>query len=154
MGGAWTLILMAILLASFFPVLGQKQMEEEGVYCNHNLEIIFAAKTMLAEDLNVFSDRSPERILKEITPGDLKQYLEDLAEGRDLNCPSGGVYTIRPLVDAYGEVVAPICDYEEKDNDSDGNSNGVEGYHIHRQSYLRDVQTGRYYRDPAFSFSE
>ena len=154
LGGAWAALLFVVLLASFFPVLGQSRMEEEGEYCNQNLELIFEAKTRLARDRNVFSRRSPDKILKEITPSDLKPYLEELAPGRDWNCPSGGVYNIRPLVDAYGEVVTPVCDYEKKDNDSDGNTNGAEGYHIHRPSYLQDTETGLYYRDPAFRFSE
>jgi len=145
---------MAVLLASFFPVLGQRQLEEESEYCNHNLELIFEAKARLAEDLNVFSQTSPENVMAEITPDDLQPYLEELAPGRDFNCPSGGIYHIRPLVDSYGEVVAPVCDYEDKDNDSDGNPNGAEGQHIHRPSFLRDTETGLYYRDPAFVFAE
>lgn len=154
LGGIWTVLLIGALIASFFPVIGERRIEEEGEYCNHNLDLIFEAKTRLARDRNVFSERSPEEILKEVTPQDLEPYLKEIAPGRDFNCPSGGTYRIRPLVDRFGEVVAPVCDFEGRDSDGDGLSNAAEGLHIHRPSHLRDVETGLYFREPVFSFAE
>ena len=153
-GGLWTVIIVAVLFASFFPVLGQRQLEAEGDYCCENLDLILQAKILLAEDLNVFSEQSPGTIKRDVSPADLAPYLERLAPGRELNCPSGGTYKIRPLVDRNGEVVIPVCDFEAKDNDSDGNSNASEGLHIHRPSHLRDTDTGLYYRDPQLNFCE
>ena len=65
LGVFWTLLVLIVLLASFFPVLGQRQAEEEGEYCNQNLELIFEAKVRLSEELNVLSEDSPEKVKKE-----------------------------------------------------------------------------------------
>lgn len=154
LGGLWSVLLVGVLLASYFPVIGERRIEEEGEYCNHNLDLIFEAKSRLARDRNVFSERSPEDILKEVAPKDLEPYLKEIAPGRDLNCPTGGTYRIRPLVDRFGEVAAPVCDFEGRDSDGDGIPNAAEGLHIHRPSHLRDTDTGEYFREPVFSFAE
>jgi hypothetical protein len=150
LGGVWILTLVGIVIALFWPVLGQRYREQEGSHCSDNLERIFEAKQILARELNLDPSRPYPPVVQQLEIKDIAPYLP--TDRLDLSCPSGGKYMIRPLVDEKGEVVPPTCDYATKDPDGDGNDEASEGFHIHLRSCLQDSNSGLYYRDPELSF--
>jgi hypothetical protein len=150
LGLVWCLVLVGLALTMFFPVLGREYQRENGETCNENLELIFRAKQELAHDLNLDPALPYPPIVQTLKPQDLAPYLKKY--GRDLRCPSGGDYEIRPLVDEHGEVVPPVCNAQKLDSDGNGVSLAGEGLHVHLRSHLQDVDTGRFFPDPWFTF--
>lgn len=152
LGWVWGAGLVLLLLAMFFPVLGQSYQEENGQTCCENLELIFQAKEQLARELNIDPTLPYPAVVQLLKAEDLAPYLKKY--NRDLSCPSGGTYIIAPLVDQRGEVLPPVCTHSKLDPDGDGKPLTQEGLHVHRRSYLQDVETGDYFPAPDLTFPE
>jgi hypothetical protein len=138
-------VLCAVILATFFPVLGRRQQVRHGETCNENLERIFQAKedwirkaAFTSTGENGEEAKSPR--LKDLFPDDPPE------------CPAGGIYTLGPLADLNGEIIPPVCSLDGVDPDGNGVNNDGEGLHIHRRSCLQDPGSGVWFRDPAFVF--
>jgi hypothetical protein len=149
LGWLWTIGLAVLVLTLFFPVVGRSYQNEHGQICNENLELIFQAKEELARSLNLDPALPYPAIVQRLEPRDLAPFLKK--KKLDFACPAGGKYDIQPLVDEKGEVVPPVCDMSKADPDGNGISLGEEGLHIHRRSHLQDVDTGKYFPDPALT---
>lgn len=145
LGWIWAIVLCAIILATFFPVLGRKQQVHHGETCNENLDQIFQAKQKWLWKTKIGS--AGGTVHESENPS-----LEDLFPGRSPECPAGGTYTVGPLTDQNGEVIPPVCSLDDVDPDGNGINNDGEGLHIHSRSYLQDPGTGIWFRDPAFVF--
>lgn len=154
-GGAWAAAIAVLLLAIFFPALGRRYQESRGLSCNAKLEILYRAKQELARDLNLDPTKPYPKVVQLVTKRDLAPYLKRLG-GENLDweedCPAGGDYTLRPLVDESGEVVPPVCGLWKTDPDGNGQDMASEGLHVHLRSHLRDMDSGAYIRDPAMTF--
>ncbi|MCG3196833.1 MAG: hypothetical protein GHCLOJNM_01313 [bacterium] len=154
-GWLWVAAIGLLLLAIFFPALGRRYQESRGLACNEKLEILFRAKQELVRDLNLDPTRPYPKVVQLLTLRDLAPYLKRLG-GENLNweeeCPAGGDYTLRPLVDESGEVIPPVCGLWKADPDGNGQDMASEGLHVHLRSYLRDPDTGAFIRDPGVTF--
>ncbi|MBW7940206.1 MAG: hypothetical protein H3C63_15800 [Candidatus Omnitrophica bacterium] len=149
-GGLWLLSTIGVVCALFWPQIGRKYEVQKGEYCNENLERLFEAKQALARELNWDPSRPQPPVIQQLELKDIAPYLR--RDRLDLSCPSGGHYQIRPLLDADGEVVPPICDHAKSDPDANGIDEDSEGLHIHLRSHLQNSDTGLYYRDPGLAF--
>jgi hypothetical protein len=144
--------LLAVIVATFFPILGRQYQVRQGEQDCDVLEALFQAKKDFAKDLRIDPSEPLPAIVQELRMEDLAPYLKKY--GGEHECPAGGRHTIRPLIGADGEVIPPICSHEEDDPDGNGLTNAQEGLHIHRRSYLVDPESGIWFRDPSFFFPQ
>ena len=149
-GGMWVLMLLIVIVASFFPVMGRKRQLQRGEDANRNLEYLFQAKEAYLRELQVDLTKPLPDDLVNLSQAALTPFLPP--DARNLDWSARGDYLLGPLIDENGEVAPPTHHSESYDPDGNGQTNAAEGLFIHRRSHLQDPETGVWFRDPAFVF--
>jgi len=144
------LMLLIVIVASLFPVAGRNRQRQLGEEANQNLEMLFHAKEALSGELQIDLGKPLPDELVNLPREALIPFLPE--GGQNLDWSPRGDYSLGPLIDENGEVVAPIHHSESHDPDGNGQTNAAEGLFIHRRSHLQDPETGLWFRDPAFVF--